>query len=80
MAGLVKYAAKQFRSRLTERKFLRAFDKLLRLQGFTHTIVDRVAKLCGLTRPLSPHPTPLWRAAGQDGLLYYHHPILLLLA
>lgn len=41
---------KQPRSKLTERKFLRAFDELLRLRGFAGTTVDDVAALSGQTR------------------------------
>ena len=40
----------QARSKLTERKFLRAFDELLRLHGFTATTIDDVAKLSGQTK------------------------------
>lgn len=40
----------QTRSKLTERKFLRAFDELLRLHGFAGTTIDDVAALSGLTR------------------------------
>lgn len=40
----------QARSKLTERKFLRAFDELLRLHGFAATTIDDVAKLSGQTR------------------------------
>ena len=42
--------AQQSRSKLTERKFLRAFDELLRLHGFSQTTVDDVAELSGQTR------------------------------
>lgn len=41
---------KQARSKLTERKFLRAFNELLRLQGFAGTTVNDVAVLSGQTR------------------------------
>ena len=40
----------QARSKLTERKFLRAFDELLRLHGLTATTIDDIAKLSGQTR------------------------------
>lgn len=40
----------QTRSKLTERKFLRAFDELLRLHGFSRTTIDEVAQLSDLTR------------------------------
>lgn len=40
----------QTRSKLTERKFLHAFDELLRLHGFAATTIDDVAKLSGQTR------------------------------
>lgn len=40
----------QTRSKLTERKFLRAFDELLRLHGFASTTIDDVAELSGQTR------------------------------
>lgn len=41
---------KQTRSKLTERKFLQAFDELLRLHGFAGTTIDDVATLAGQTR------------------------------
>ena len=41
---------KQPRSKLTERKFLRAFDELLGLHGFAGTTIDDVAVLSGQTR------------------------------
>jgi AcrR family transcriptional regulator len=40
----------QARAKRTERMFLRAFDELLRLQGFSKTTIDDVAHLSGLTR------------------------------
>lgn len=40
----------QTRSKLTERKFLRAFDALLRLHGFSGTTIDEIAQLSGLTK------------------------------
>ena len=40
----------QTRSKLTERKFLRAFNELLQLRGFAGTTVDDVAELSGQTR------------------------------
>ena len=40
----------QSRSRTTERKLLVAFDELLRVNGYSTTTIDEVAKLAGLTR------------------------------
>ena len=40
----------QARSKRTERRFLKAFDELLRLKGFSGTTVDSVAQLSGQTR------------------------------
>ena len=40
----------QSRSRTTERKFLAAFNELLRVNGYSKTTIDEVAKLAGLTR------------------------------
>jgi AcrR family transcriptional regulator len=47
---MTRATPKQSRSRLTERKFLRAFDELLRLHGFAGTTIDDVATLAGQTR------------------------------
>jgi AcrR family transcriptional regulator len=40
----------QARSKRTERRFLKAFDELLRIQGFSGTTIDSVAQLSGQTR------------------------------
>ena len=40
----------QARSKRTERRFLKAFDELLRLHGFTGTSIESVAQLSGQTR------------------------------
>jgi len=40
----------QARSKQTERRFLKAFDELLRIKGFSATTIDSVAQLSGQTR------------------------------
>lgn len=40
----------QVRSKRTERRFLKAFDELLRIHGFAATTIDSVAELSGQTR------------------------------
>lgn len=40
----------QARAKRTERRFLKAFDELLRIHGFSATTIDSVAKLSGQTR------------------------------
>ena len=40
----------QARAKRTERRFLKAFDELLRLHGFSGTSIDSVAQLSGQTR------------------------------
>lgn len=40
----------QARSKNTERKFLAAFDELMRVNGYTNTSIDDVAERAGLTR------------------------------
>ena len=40
----------QAREKRTERRFLKAFDELLRIHGFSGTTVDSVAQLSGQTR------------------------------
>lgn len=40
----------QARAKRTERRFLKAFDELLRINGFSATTIDSVAQLSGQTR------------------------------